>query len=34
MSQNDSLVPSIPAKFKILLMLAKNSLKTEIKRFP
>ena len=32
--QNDSPVPSLPAKMKILLILAKNSGKTEIKLFP
>ena len=33
-SQNYTLVPSIPAKIKILLNLAKNSWKLEIKLFP
>ena len=32
-SQNDSLAPSPPAKIKILLKVAKNSWKTEIKPF-
>ena len=33
-SYNDSLVPSLPAKMKILLILAKISSKTEITFFP
>ena len=33
-SQNDSLAPSPPAKMKILLILAKNSGKTEMKLLP
>ena len=32
-SQNDSLVPNLPAKTKDLLVLAENSWKTEIKLF-
>ena len=31
--QNNNLVPSLPAKTKILLILPKNFLKTEFKRF-
>ena len=33
MLQNDNLVPSFPAKIKILLKLEKNTCKTEIKLF-
>ena len=33
-SQNDSLVPSLPAKMKVLSILEENSWKTEIKLFP
>ena len=33
-SENDSLVPSLFAKMKVLLILAENSLKVEIKLFP
>ena len=34
LNDNDSLVPSPPAKIKILLIPAKSSWKTEIKLFP
>ena len=33
-SYNDGLVPSLPAEMKLLLILAENSWKTEIKLFP
>ena len=33
-SYNNSLVSNLPAKIKILLVLAKNSWKAEIKFFP